>query len=109
MNIKKNLIITLLLLVLIGIVYYVMISKSTPLVTVKDFRTCESAGFPIMESYPRQCRTSEGMTFVEEIILPIATTSTTSISIPPKPNYGSSSSTSTKPTGTKGVLLLIIT
>lgn len=34
---------------------------------IDSFEECESAGNPIMESYPRQCRTSDGRNFVEEI------------------------------------------
>jgi len=34
---------------------------------IKNFVECEAAGYPVMESYPRQCRTKEGKLFVEEI------------------------------------------
>lgn len=34
---------------------------------IVDFVTCEQAGRPIMESYPRQCRGDNGQTFVEVI------------------------------------------
>jgi eight-cysteine-cluster-containing protein len=34
---------------------------------VSTFQECEEAGYPIMESYPRQCRVSNGELFVEEI------------------------------------------
>ena len=34
---------------------------------VTNFYTCESAGYPVMESYPRQCRAPNGDVFVEEI------------------------------------------
>ena len=34
---------------------------------IDNFEKCASAGNPIMESYPRQCRTSDGKNFVEEI------------------------------------------
>ncbi len=33
---------------------------------ITNFDECARAGFPIMESYPRQCRSSDGRTFVEE-------------------------------------------
>lgn len=36
-------------------------------VTITSFEGCVQAGNPIMESYPRQCRTKDGRTFVEEI------------------------------------------
>lgn len=34
---------------------------------INSFEQCAAAGYPIMESYPRQCRTSSGRHFVEEI------------------------------------------
>ena len=34
---------------------------------IDNFEECAAVGNPIMESYPRQCRTSDGQTFVEEI------------------------------------------
>lgn len=33
---------------------------------ITNFAQCAAVGYPIMESYPRQCRTPEGVTFVEE-------------------------------------------
>ncbi len=35
--------------------------------SVTDFTTCAARGYPIMESYPRQCRTPDGYTFTENI------------------------------------------
>ncbi|HJJ23206.1 MAG TPA: hypothetical protein OQH54_05790 [Nitrosopumilus sp.] len=35
--------------------------------TISNFEECIAAGNPAMESYPRQCRTSDGQHFVEEI------------------------------------------
>ena len=32
---------------------------------VVNFRTCVDAGYPIMESYPRQCRAPNGDLFIE--------------------------------------------
>jgi len=34
---------------------------------ISSFEECVEAGYPVMESYPRQCRTPDGRTFVEEI------------------------------------------
>ncbi|HUT21980.1 MAG TPA: DUF333 domain-containing protein [Candidatus Bipolaricaulota bacterium] len=34
---------------------------------ISDFDECADAGYAIMESYPRQCRTEDGRLFVEEI------------------------------------------
>jgi len=35
--------------------------------SIYSFIECVNAGYPIMESYPRQCRTQSGNTFVEDI------------------------------------------
>lgn len=34
---------------------------------VTDFESCEKAGFPVMESYPRQCMDSLGNNYVENL------------------------------------------
>lgn len=34
---------------------------------IRSFEECAAAGNPVMESYPRQCRTPDGRTFTEEI------------------------------------------
>ena len=34
---------------------------------INSFEDCVAAGNPVMESYPRQCRTEDGKHFVEEI------------------------------------------
>jgi hypothetical protein len=38
---------------------------------VTSFEECEAAGYDVMESYPRQCRTPDGQTFVENIDDPL--------------------------------------
>lgn len=38
---------------------------------ISSFEECAAAGYPVMESYPRQCRTPDGRTFVEEIDEPV--------------------------------------
>lgn len=35
--------------------------------TVDSFEKCVAAGNPVMESYPRQCKTSDGKNFVEKV------------------------------------------
>ena len=35
--------------------------------TVTSFDECVRAGYPVMESFPRQCKTPDGRNFVEEI------------------------------------------
>jgi len=36
-------------------------------IKIKDFNDCLLRGYPIMESYPRQCRAGEGRVFIEDI------------------------------------------
>lgn len=42
------------------------ISKPTPN-KITSFQECSDAGYPVMESYPRQCRTPKGDSFTEDI------------------------------------------
>jgi hypothetical protein len=42
------------------------ISKPVPK-NITTFQECADAGYPVMESYPRQCRTPKGESFTEEI------------------------------------------
>ena len=44
--------------------------STTP--SIASFEECVAAGYPVMETYPRQCRTPDGRNFVEEIINPLA-------------------------------------
>lgn len=44
-----------------------MVTSPPPFPTVLSFNDCAKAGLLIMESYPRQCRTPDGRTFVEEL------------------------------------------
>ena len=43
------------------------ILRIVPLKEINNFEDCVAAGNSIMESYPRQCKTTDGQTFVEEI------------------------------------------
>ncbi|MBN2095528.1 MAG: hypothetical protein JW727_05750 [Candidatus Aenigmarchaeota archaeon] len=38
---------------------------------ISSFEECVAAGYPVLESYPRQCRTPDGQVFVEEIEDPL--------------------------------------
>lgn len=44
-----------------------------PTLAINSFDDCLKAKYPIMESYPRQCKTPDGRTFVEELAQPIPT------------------------------------
>lgn len=66
---KKIIFTILALVVLVG--GFIIINKkaSAPILSdIKTFEDCESAGFAVMESYPRQCRTPDGRLFAEEIV-----------------------------------------
>jgi len=41
---------------------------------IRTFEECAAAGFPVMESYPRQCTTADGKHFIEEVEAPIGET-----------------------------------
>ncbi len=55
----------LILLVLAGasLVLHLLGGSSVEPSNVTSFEQCEAAGYPILESYPRQCKTPEGKTF----------------------------------------------
>ena len=36
---------------------------------IRSFEDCEKAGYPVMESYPRQCAVPDGRTYTEEIVV----------------------------------------
>jgi len=64
---KKIVIVSIVaILILIAVVLIFDVGRrSTP--TIASFVECQNAGYPIMESYPRQCRTPQGQTFTEII------------------------------------------
>ena len=63
---KKLLLILAGLLVLLAAICSFMFGfKSQPVIT--NFGECAAAGYPIMESYPEQCRTPDGHTFVRDV------------------------------------------
>jgi len=49
------------------LVSFVWCQIQTRLDAIDDFASCAGASYPVMESYPRQCRTPDGRTFVEEL------------------------------------------
>lgn len=61
-------IIVVLLLTIFGLIAYAVISNNANISkTINSFEECVAAGNPVMESYPRQCRTTDGQLFVEQI------------------------------------------
>jgi glucose/arabinose dehydrogenase len=43
------------------------ILRIVPLKEIDNFESCVADGNPVMKSYPRQCKTTDGQTFVEEL------------------------------------------
>lgn len=46
-------------------------AKQQRILSIASFEECRAAGYPIMESYPEQCRTPDGRLFVKEAQTPI--------------------------------------
>lgn len=66
---EKNILAVVLILAVLGAGFLIWQQKEKPepLPEVKSFEECLAAGYAILESYPRQCRTSEGKLFTEDI------------------------------------------
>jgi hypothetical protein len=50
-----------------GTTYLAITSPKTANILVDSFETCVGAGYPVMESYPEQCKTPDGKTYVRAI------------------------------------------
>lgn len=65
---KRKILFGLVIMVLLGLaVFFLNFGSDDTSGEVTNFQECVEAGYPVMESYPRQCRDSEGNLFVEEI------------------------------------------
>lgn len=62
----KKIIAISIIIIAFGVAYWLF----GPVSKISSFEDCVNAGYPIMESYPRQCKTPDGRTFTE-IIPPI--------------------------------------
>lgn len=62
---KKILLLSIILIISISFLW--LWNKEDQEEKVSNFRECLLAGYSVMESYPRQCRTSDGEIFVENI------------------------------------------
>ncbi len=47
------------------------IAQQQRVLSISSYDECAQAGYPIMESYPEQCRTPDGRTFVNENATPV--------------------------------------
>ncbi len=68
----KNIIIVVVGIVLVAWFGFLK-SENKNITNILNFEDCEKAGYPVMESSPRQCKTPEGLTFTEELPLPSIT------------------------------------
>ena len=46
---------------IVGAVIFILDNKAK---SISSFEECQAAGYPIMESYPEQCKTPDGRTFI---------------------------------------------
>ncbi|KKS82270.1 MAG: hypothetical protein UV58_C0011G0024 [Candidatus Wolfebacteria bacterium GW2011_GWC1_43_10] len=63
-------ILVLIVLLAVGIFWAVWASNKwmiKKIQNISSFEDCAGAGYPIMESYPRQCNTPDGRHFVEKV------------------------------------------
>lgn len=64
---KTTITITVVVVLLVGWALYYSVGNSPKTITVNSFDECVTAGYPVMESYPRQCKVPDGATFTEAI------------------------------------------
>jgi hypothetical protein len=65
---NKKIISIIAITIVLGIILLINLTlKNESFEEIENFRECTDAGYLVSESYPRQCRTSEGKVFVEEI------------------------------------------
>lgn len=83
----KKIIVILVLVVCIGVGYFgfQQYQKAEEIKKISSFEECTAAGFPTQDSYPGQCRTSDGRTFTQEIGNELSFTDLITISNP-RPN-----------------------
>jgi hypothetical protein len=66
----SNLLIAFVVLVAVvgGFFYFFLRRDAEPVATVFDFESCAAAGYPVMETYPEQCKTPAGQIFTRNLI-----------------------------------------
>jgi len=66
---KKNIYIPIIFIAIVLSVWFLFNqNKTIAPAEILSFKDCENAGFPILESYPRQCSAPNGKIFVEELL-----------------------------------------
>ncbi len=64
---KTTIAITVVVVLLVGWALYYSVINKPNIIIANSFEECVTAGYPVIESYPRQCRTSGGITFTEAL------------------------------------------
>jgi hypothetical protein len=59
----KKILAIIIIIIAFGVAYWLF----GPVSEISNFEDCINAGYPTLESYPRQCKTPDGRTFTEEI------------------------------------------
>lgn len=63
----KKVLLSLIVVTLLLAAGFFLFNRSETSASVSTFEECEAAGYPVGESYPRQCFTPDGSNFVEEM------------------------------------------
>ncbi len=71
MKLKIILLVVVAVVALASLLGFVYFQENKAIKNIQSFAECAQNGFPVQESYPRQCRTPDGRSFVEEITQPI--------------------------------------
>jgi hypothetical protein len=50
-----------------GLIFLIVNKNATPAKQINSYEDCAAAGYPILESYPEQCRTPDGRSFTREL------------------------------------------
>lgn len=76
MNTKTPLVILIIAIFIGGAGFWAYIQNKKNVPEVRTFEECAAFGYPVLESYPRQCRTPNGQNFIESVLPPTTVTST---------------------------------
>ncbi len=66
---KKPIIFVILILIILGAGFltWKYLSNKAEIAKISSFDECVAKNFPVLESYPRQCKTPDGRTFAEDV------------------------------------------
>ncbi|OGH14894.1 MAG: hypothetical protein A2687_04585 [Candidatus Levybacteria bacterium RIFCSPHIGHO2_01_FULL_38_26] len=64
---KVTVFLSLFILIIISVALWQIISQQRSLSDIENFEECQKAGYAISESYPAQCHTPDGNTFIQYI------------------------------------------